>query len=111
MSQGLEARAVLEEDVRELLGDLVHMVHIAEGGGEDHIVPFLGVLPDHPGRVGALLHVLYVGGLDVVAELRLHLLTAPVVLVGPTEISGRPNVDIGNLKGASVLCFSCTASD
>ena len=89
----LHAGGVLELHVGELAGDVDGGVHEAERGGEDQLVPRPGQLADHPLGIGAFGHVLHIGGLDLVAEMRLDRLPALVVLVAPAEVADGADID------------------
>ena len=91
---------MLEKDVRILLRHLQRVVHVAEGGREDELVALRGEIGDHVLGIRAFGDILDIGGLHLVAEMRLRLLAADIVLIGPTEIADRTQIDKANLQRA-----------
>jgi len=89
---------VFEFHVGEFRGHLQHRLHVAERGGEDDLVALRGQVADHAFGIGALGHLLDDGGLDLVAELGFHFLAAQVVRIRPARVTGRPDVDEGDLQ-------------
>jgi hypothetical protein len=94
---------VFKVDVGEFLGHLEGGIHIAKRRRKDDVVALLSILADHAGGVRPLGNALDVSRLDLVAQLLLENEPAPVVLVGPSQVTGRPNVDESHLEG---LCRS-----
>ena len=98
----LVTRRMLELNVRELAGDLVGRIHVAEGGGEDDVAAGTGEALDGALGVGAFRHAFEIGQLNIfLAEILLHLERALMVLVRPAEIADRPHIDVAGLGG----CF------
>ena len=89
----LVAGGMLELHVRIHLGDADCRIHVAKRCGEDETVPGFGQLGDHPVRVGAFRHVLDVAGLDLIAERFFDGKPPLVVLVGPSVVADRADVD------------------
>jgi hypothetical protein len=94
---GLVAGAVLELDVRELLGDAHGRVHEAERGREHDVVAGGGELTDHALGVGPFADVLDEGGRDLIAERRLDVLAPDLVPVGPAVVADRADIDEAGL--------------
>ena len=85
----LEARAVLELYVRELGGDLDHLVHVAIGGAENDLAALLGEVAQHRDGRCVFSDVLDVHRLDLVAERGFDGFAALVVGPGPTVVADR----------------------
>lgn len=89
---GLVAGGVHEDGVGEGLGDLDHLVHVAEGGGEDDLVALLRHVAEDAFGVGRFRHVLDEAGLHLAARLGFDRLAADVVGIGPAVVAGRADV-------------------
>ncbi len=94
----LVAGRMLELHLRELRGDGVGRVHIAERGGEDDVTARQRHLGQHPLGVGALGHILLKRGLDLVAELLDHRPPSKLVLIGPAAVADRADIDEAGLN-------------
>ncbi len=88
---------MLELDVGIALGDALGRVHEAERGGEHDVGAIVGHLADDALGIGALIDVLDIDGLDPVAEGLLESQSALVVLVGPSVIADRADIDEAGL--------------
>ena len=94
-----------EFHVREFLRDLQRRVHVAEGGGEDHLVALARQLADDAGRIRPLGNVLDEGRLDLVTKMLFNVLTADLVGIGPAMVTrigqiDEPDLDrVGNRRG------------
>ncbi len=93
----LIAGAVLEQDIGILLGHRHYRVHIAEGGGEDHVVALFGVIADDALRVWSFRDILAVGRLDVI-QIIVEFLAPLVVGVAPAQIAHRTDINEGHLQ-------------
>jgi hypothetical protein len=60
---------MLELHIREILGDLVGRVHVAEGRCEDDVAAGAGEALDGALGIGAFRHAFQISGFDLVAEL------------------------------------------
>ena len=83
---------MFEDHIRVRYRTLEGIVHIAERGGEDHVIPLTGILVHDPGTVRTLFDTLDIGGLDGVAQLLLHIESSLIVHIGPAEIPGRADI-------------------
>ena len=109
----LVAGGVLELHVGEALRHLDGRVHESERGREDEAGSLAGKPRDGPLRVRALRDALDVHGLDPVADAPPRWLAGPdVVLVGPTVVPDRSDVDEADLElvGAELPCRLPSAS-
>ena len=94
----LVAGAMLEHHVRELLSHLDALVHIAERGGEDQLVPLLRqILQDRRGA-RVFLDVLDIVGDDLPLEGLDHRLAALLVRPGPAVVADRSEVNVADLE-------------
>ncbi len=94
----LVASVVLEEDVGIFLRHLDGRIHVAERGGEDQLVSGARKLLDRAFRIGPLVDVLEIGGLDLVPEVLHQRLPPELMLVGPSEVADRPEIDEADLQ-------------
>ena len=101
--RSLVPRTVFKVDVGEFLGHLEGGIHVAKRGRKDDVIALLSVLADHTSGIRPLGNALDVGCLDLVTQLLLENEPATVVLVGPSQVAGRANVDESHLEG---LCGS-----
>ncbi len=111
----LVARSVLEMHVGIFFGDFQRRLHIAERGGEDQLVTGARQLLDRTLGVRAFADVFEVGSLNLVAKFLDHGLAAEVVLIGPTEVADRAEIDEADLElvgrgGAKQACRRWRAS-
>jgi hypothetical protein len=84
---------VLELHIREILGDLVGRVHVAEGRCEDDVAAGAREALDGALGIGAFRHAFEVSGFDLVAEFFFRIQAALIVLIGPAEIAHRADID------------------
>ena len=94
----LVAGAMLELDVRELLGDLERLIHVAVGGGEDQFVALLGEVFQDRDCARILFHVLDIGRDDLALERGVERKSSLVVSPGPAEIADRAKIDVADLQ-------------
>ena len=97
----LVAGCVLEIDIREALGRLEHVVHVTERRGEDQLVAGRRQIGEHLFAVRTFRHVFDEGGLDGIAEFFHGSLAGGIVLVSPTKIAHRAEIDKANLQRIS----------
>src|SRR5262249_20348322 len=83
---------------RILLRHLEGRVHVAERGGEDQLVAGARKLLDGTLGIRAFRDVLQVGRLDLVAESLRQALAADLVLIGPTHVADRAEIDEADLE-------------
>src|SRR5690606_29803903 len=76
--------------------------HVAERGGEDHVVALAGEAIEDRLRLGTLWHALEIGRLDAVTQRGLELEAAVVVLLGPAGVTDRADVDERGLDRLAV---------
>jgi hypothetical protein len=93
------ARTVFEVNIGEIPGNLDHGVHIAERGGEYHLEAIGCILANDPDRIGPLGHAFDNGGFDLVAEFGFQHFAAVVMLIAPSQISHRADIDEGDFSG------------
>ena len=98
IGQMLVAGAVLELDVRELLGRFDRLVHVAEGGREDELVPGLREVLEDRRRARVLLHVLDIVGDDLTFQRLDHRLAAALMRPRPAPVADRAEIDEADLE-------------
>ena len=76
---------------------LQHRLHVAEGSRENEVVPLARQLVDDPLRVGAFRHILDEGNFDFPAEGLFNRLPPQVVLVSPSRLANRADIDKADL--------------
>ena len=89
----LVAGAVLKLDIRELLGDLDRLIHVAVRSGEDELVALLREIFEDRNRARVLLDVLDIVRDHLAFERVGHRLAALVMRPRPAPIAGRPEID------------------
>ena len=94
----LVASRVLEEHLGKALCNFQGGIHVAERGRKDEIVALVREFRDNPLGVGAFGNVLDIARLDLVPEMRHEFLASDLVLVGPAEITHRPEINEPDLR-------------
>ncbi len=98
VGRGLVAGGMLELHVREIGGDLLDRLHVAEGGAEDQLVALAGHVAQHALGIGRFGHALDEAGDDLVAEFLLDGLAAVVVRERPAAVAHRADVGERDLQ-------------
>jgi hypothetical protein len=93
----LEAGGMFELHVRELGGDGIGRVHVAERGGEDDVAAAQRHLRQHALGVRAFGHAFLPLDLDLVAEMLCTFIAATWWCWGPAAIADRADIDEAGL--------------
>src|SRR3546814_14834013 len=102
---------MLELDVRELRGDLYRRVHEAERGRKDHGAAGTGHALDGAFRIRAFRNAFKERRLDLVTEMRLQLLAADIMRLGPAAIRLGADIDEADLGLFLGLRAACKAAE
>ena len=83
---------MLKLDVFEVVGDLEHRLHVAEGGAKNQRVALGSHVANHALGVGRLRYFFDKAGDDLVAKLFFDFFASVVVRVAPAAITDRANI-------------------
>ncbi len=87
---------MLKQHIRVLFGHGDDRIHIAERGGKDHVVAFLGIVTDNPLGVRALGDYFAKGGLDIG---QLFQGQPPLIVsIAPAQVAHGADVDKGDFQ-------------
>src|SRR5574337_1998884 len=103
----LVAGAMLEHHLRELLGRLDRLIHVAERRCEDELMALLSEILDDRGRARILLYVLDIVGDDLAFQRRDHRLAPLLVRPGPAPVADRAEIDEPDLQGFGRARAAC----